>query len=51
MGGLQKIREPKRARIGIYSAGLNTYWDQFAGLYECLMGYNRFIAEQLSDFG
>ena len=48
---MQRIREVKRARIGIYSAGLRTYWDQFQGLRECLLGYNEFIAERLSEYG
>ena len=51
MSGLAKIKEPKQARIGIYSVGLNTYWGQFEGLLDCLMGYNRFIAERLSEYG
>ncbi|MBR0172557.1 MAG: L-fucose/L-arabinose isomerase family protein [Lachnospiraceae bacterium] len=51
------MRTPERisrnlpARIGIYSAGLAAYWDQFAGLKDCLTGYNRFIAEKLSSYG
>ncbi|MCR5053224.1 MAG: L-fucose/L-arabinose isomerase family protein [Lachnospiraceae bacterium] len=48
---MKKIKEPKKARIGIYSAGLNTYWDQFAGLKDCLISYNRFIEKKLSDYG
>ena len=40
-----------KARIGLYSAGLHAYWAQFAGLKERLLGYNRFIAERLSEFG
>jgi L-arabinose isomerase len=51
MDMLKKIKPPKRARIGVYSAGLHTYWEQFEGLYDCLMGYNRFIAERLGEFG
>lgn len=51
MSLLNKIKEPKKARIGIYSAGLHTYWDQFAGLKDCLLGYNKFIASRLSEFG
>lgn len=51
MSLLTKIKEPKKARIGVYSAGLNTYWNQFAGLKDCLLGYNAFIAERLSEFG
>lgn len=48
---LSKIKDPLRPRIGIYSAGLSTYWDQFAGLRDCLMEYNRFIEKQLQNFG
>ena len=40
-----------KARIGLYSAGLNTYWAQFAGLKDRLLGYNSFIAERLSQVG
>lgn len=40
-----------KARIGLYSAGLKAYWNQFAGLKERLIGYNRFIEEKLSSFG
>jgi L-arabinose isomerase len=41
----------RKARIGLYSAGLRAYWDQFAGLRERLMGYNAFIEKRLSKFG
>ena len=41
----------KNVRIGLYSAGLHTYWGQFAGLKERLEYYNSFIAERLSQFG
>lgn len=51
MSTLSKIKEPKKARIGVYSAGLHAYWDQFAGLLDCLMGYNRFIEGRLKEFG
>lgn len=51
MIGLEKIKKPKKARIGFYSAGLHTYWSQFAGLLDCLMGYNSFIEKRLSAFG
>ena len=51
MSGLTKIKPPKKVRIGLYSAGLNTYWGQFEGLYDCLMGYNRFIEKRLSEWG
>ncbi len=51
MQGLERLKGIKKARIGLYSAGLNTYWGQFEGLYDCLMGYNKFIGNRLSDFG
>ncbi|MBR6186907.1 MAG: L-fucose/L-arabinose isomerase family protein [Clostridia bacterium] len=38
-------------RIGLYSAGLHAYWDQFEGLKERLLGYNAFIAARLSPYG
>lgn len=47
----KKLRKTARPRIGLYSAGLNTYWDQFAGLYDCLMGYNKYVEERLGQFG
>ena len=40
-----------KARIGLYSSGLNAYWAQFAGLKERLIGYNEFIARRLSEVG
>ncbi|MEG2286495.1 MAG: L-fucose/L-arabinose isomerase family protein [Ruthenibacterium sp.] len=46
-----KIKPPLRARIGLYSAGLETYWGQFDGLLDCLNSYNAFLAERLSAFG
>lgn len=51
MESLKRLKDIKKARIGIYSAGLQTYWAQFAGLYDCLMEYNRFIEHKLSGFG
>lgn len=37
-------------RIGLFGIGLNTYWDQFEGLYDRLNGYQEYIAERLSNF-
>lgn len=47
----KRIKEPKKARIGLYSAGLHTYWDQFEGLLDCLKEYNSFIEKRLSEYG
>ncbi len=44
-------KKAAQARIGLYSAGLKAYWPQFHGLRERLLGYNRFIAERLSQWG
>ncbi|MDD3402612.1 MAG: L-fucose/L-arabinose isomerase family protein [Hespellia sp.] len=51
MEKLQKMKPNKKAKIGLYSAGLHTYWSQFDGLYDCLMEYNRFIEKKMSEFG
>ena len=41
----------KNLKIGLYSAGLRAYWEQFPGLRERLEGYNRFIAQKLAQWG
>jgi len=40
----------QRHRVGLFSIGLDTYWDQFHGLRERLEGYNREIAARLESF-
>lgn len=40
-----------KARVGIYSVGLETYWSQFAGFFERVQFYNKFIAEKMSKTG
>jgi len=51
MKQLHKLKASKKARIGLYSAGLYTYWAQFEGLRECLMIYNAFLEEKMSTLG
>jgi L-arabinose isomerase len=41
----------RKARIGLYSAGLRAYWDQFEGLKDRLLTYNAFIEKRLAAFG
>ena len=41
----------KQVRIGVYSAGLRTYWPQFAGLKDRMLHYNQFVADKLQAFG
>lgn len=48
---MARLKPAARARIGLYSAGLQTYWAQFPGLRDCLLGYNRFIEQRLSAYG
>ena len=40
-----------RGRIGLFGIGLDTYWPQFKGLKERLLGYQGSIAERLSSMG
>ena len=40
-----------RGRIGLFGIGLDTYWPQFKGLKERLLGYQASIAERLSSLG
>lgn len=46
-----RIKETKKARIGLYSAGLKAYWSQFEGLHDRLLGYNAFIVQRLAELG
>lgn len=43
----KRIKEVKKGRIGLYSIGLKTYWSQFDGLRERIIGYGKFIEEKL----
>ena len=36
-------------KIGLFGIGLDTYWDQFEGLKNRLIGYQKVIADQISD--
>jgi len=38
-------------RVGLFSIGLDTYWEQFSGLRERLEGYNHGIAARLAAAG
>ena len=43
--------EPRRPRIGLFGVGLDTYWPQFDGLLDRLLGYQRTIAGRLEGLG
>ncbi len=40
-----------KARVGLYSVGLHTYWAQFPDLEERIKGYNAFIAQKMAEAG
>jgi hypothetical protein len=44
---LVERRKPRMARVGIFGVGHHTYWPQFAGLREELLGYMWVVAEQV----
>lgn len=53
-----KRRKPRTARVGIYAVGHKTYWGQFPGLLDNLLGYHAVVCEMLQaqevevvDFG
>lgn len=46
---MEKIKPVKKARIGVYTMGLKTYWNQFAGLRERMIEYGQFIADRIAQ--
>lgn len=40
--------EERTVYAGLVGVGLNTYWPQFAGLYDRLCGYRMQIAKRLT---
>lgn len=38
-------------KIGLFGIGLDTYWGQFEGLLDRLIGYQNFIAEKMGEYG
>lgn len=46
-----KLKETRKARIGIYTIGLRAYWNQFEGLRERLLEYGSFIAGKVRAMG
>ncbi|MDR0377838.1 MAG: L-fucose/L-arabinose isomerase family protein [Spirochaetaceae bacterium] len=41
----------RNIRVGLFGIGLDTYWDQFEGLKERLLGYQAHIAGKMAAFG
>ena len=40
-------RKPRSAKIGVFAVAHETYWGQFEGLYDNIMGYHRDFVEML----
>lgn len=45
------IKPIKKARVGLYSIGLEAYWNQFEGLRDRLIEYGAFIEKRMEAFG
>lgn len=45
---MERIKEARKARIGVYTMGLKCYWDQFEGLRERILSYGQFIADKVT---
>jgi L-arabinose isomerase len=48
---LAPIKPIKKGRVGLYTIGLQAYWDQFPGLKERLIEYGNFIEKKMSKDG
>ncbi|WP_462409528.1 L-arabinose isomerase family protein [Neobacillus sp. Marseille-QA0830] len=48
---LAPIKPVKKARVGLYTIGLQAYWNQFPGLKERLIEYGKFIESKMTQFG
>lgn len=51
MQKLNPIKPTKKARVGLYTIGLQAYWGQFLGLKERLREYGKFIEDKMSQHG
>ncbi|MEN8192230.1 MAG: L-fucose/L-arabinose isomerase family protein [Bacteroidota bacterium] len=41
----------QKIKIGLFSIGLDTYWPQFSGLLDRLLGYHKEISDKIAEFG
>lgn len=44
---MKKLKDTKKARIGVYTMGLKHYWGQFPGLRERMIEYGEFISNRI----
>ncbi|MDO5307936.1 MAG: arabinose isomerase [Planctomycetia bacterium] len=45
------MESAREITVGLYGIGLDTYWPQFEGLYDRLVGYQNQVAEKLRGLG
>lgn len=45
------MQNNENVKVGLACVGLNTYWNQFDGLLNRLLGYHHFIREQMKEYG
>src|SRR4051794_21220211 len=48
---MQQDQDSLELKVGLFGIGLETYWDQFAGLEDRLRQYTQSIAERLQSLG
>lgn len=48
---MNPIKPIKKARVGLYTIGLQAYWDQFPGLKDRLTEYGGFLEKKMSQAG
>jgi len=46
---MNRLKETKMPRIGVYTMGLKHYWGQFPGLRERMIEYGEFIANKVKE--
>lgn len=51
MNKLLPLKDTVKPRIGLYTIGLQAYWNQFPGLRERLIEYGEFIEKKMSTWG
>ena len=44
------MKNNENVKVGLLCVGLNTYWSQFEGLFQRLMGYHHYVGERIKDY-
>ena len=44
------MRQPEKAKVGVFGIGLAAYWPQFRGLKERLEGYQRQVEQRIGEW-